>query len=591
MSGEALRRTHTCGELRRSDIRKEVVLSGWVRSTRDHGGLIFIDLRDRYGVTQVVANPEPDTEIHRIAEKLRPEDVVTIRGEVNERPSGTRNTSMPTGEVEVVARGIVVENRAKTPPFEIADDVNVSEETRLRYRYLDLRRPAVQRSLIFRSDLCNQIRRYFSERSFIEVETPFLTKSTPEGARDFLVPSRITKGSFYALPQSPQLFKQLLMVSGFDRYYQIVRCFRDEDLRADRQPEFTQLDIEMSFVDEPDVQGIIEGLLVRLGDTLLGRKIQTPFPRLRYDDVMLKYGSDRPDLRFGLEIRDVTEIAREVDFKIFRGAAEGGGAVRALNLSGGGALPRQQIDALEKVAKDAGAGGLAWFKVQDGALTAGPAAKFIAASAQARFIEALEGKTNDLLLFVADKKRSVVAKALGELRMHLARTRGMIPNDVFHFSWIVDFPLLNWNEEEKRYEAEHHPFTSPKPADVPKLESDPLAVRARAYDLVLNGIELGGGSIRIHTRELQQRVFSLLQIDEQAAMRKFGFLLEALEFGAPPHGGIALGLDRMVMLFQGLQSLREVIAFPKTSSGSCLLTEAPSVVEARQLQEVGIRVL
>ncbi len=589
MGSGKLRRTHTCGELLEADTGKEVVLSGWVRTTRDHGGLIFVDLRDRYGVTQLVVNPEPDLDLHRAAEKLRPEDVVTIRGEVAHRPPGTVNSAMPTGSIEVLAREIRIENRSKTPHFEVSDDVAVSEEIRLRYRYLDLRRPAVQRSFLFRSELCYEIHRYFHEQHFVEVETPFLTRSTPEGARDFLVPSRLTKGSFYALPQSPQLFKQLLMVGGYDRYYQIVRCFRDEDLRADRQLEFTQLDLEMSFVEEVDVQSVIEGLMVRLGEGLLHRPIAEPFPRIRYDDAMLRYGSDRPDLRFGLEIRDVTAIAREVEFKIFRGAADAGGAVRGLNLAQGGALPRREIDALEKVVKDAGALGLAWLKVDGGALTAGPAAKFISPGAQERLIEALEARTGDLVLFVADRRKSVVAKALGELRLHLGRTRGMIPADAFHFAWIVDFPLLNYNEEEKRYEAEHHPFTSPRPDHVERLESDPLAVRALAYDLVLNGIELGGGSIRIHRRDLQQRVFQLLQIDEEAAVKKFGFLLEALEYGAPPHGGIALGLDRMAMLFQGLGSLREVIAFPKTTSGTCLLTEAPSAVDRRQLEEVGIR--
>jgi aspartyl-tRNA synthetase len=581
-----LRRTHTCGELRREHVGRRIVLAGWVKSRRDHGGLVFIDLGDRYGVTQVVFAPDRGPDVLEKGEKLHAEDVVAIEGEVIARPEGTKNVGRDTGEIEVVAIKVEILNLSKTPPFEVSDLVSVAEETRLRYRFLDLRRPVMQRNLVLRHRLNQTLREYLTAERFVEVETPCLTRSTPEGARDFLVPSRLSPGSFYALPQSPQLFKQLLMVSGYDRYFQIVRCFRDEDLRADRQPEFTQLDIEMSFVDENDVQTLIEGLLKHVYQRLLGHELKLPLRRMSYAEAMSKYGSDKPDLRFGVPIVDVTEWAKGSGFQVFKNAATSGGVVRMIAAPGAAAFSRKEIDELTVRAQGVGAKGLAWLKVEESGLT-GQIAKFLATDDYRRLREATGANVGDLLLAVADKE-DVAAKTLGDLRLHLGKRLSLIDPSRLEFLWVVDFPLLDFDAEANRYVACHHPFTSPLPEDLPRLETDPGSVKARAYDLVLNGTELGGGSIRIHNREVQSRVFERLGIGEEEARRKFGFLLEALDYGAPPHGGIALGVDRWVMLLLGEDSLRDVIAFPKTARGSCLLTEAPNEVDDRQLRDAGI---
>jgi len=582
-----VRRTHTCGELSKAHVGTQAVLCGWVASVRDHGGLLFVDLRDRYGVTQVVFDPVTNADLHRRAGELRSEYVISVRGTVALRPEGMANPRLATGEVELRATDMDLLNRSETPPFELDTTAPLSGEVRLRYRYLDLRRPAMQRAMIFRHRVARCIRDYLDSLGFVDIETPMLTRSTPEGARDYLVPSRIQPGHFYALPQSPQLFKQILMVAGFDRYYQIVRCFRDEDLRADRQPEFTQLDVEMSFVEQDDIIAVVEGLLERIFTDVAGRKIETPFPRLSYAEAMARYGTDRPDLRYGMAFEEVNEIARRCGFKVFRSAVDEGGEVRGFVAPGGAALPRRGLDELTEYVGRFGARGLVWMRVEEANLVS-PVAKFLTPDEQRGIRERLGAKPGDVIFLIADKP-NIVATALGELRQEVARRLNLIPADVFKFCWVVDFPLLEYNPDEKRYEARHHPFTAPRDEDLERLEESPDRVLAKAHDVVLNGIEIGGGSIRIHNPEVQKRVFKLLDIGEEEAERKFGFLLEALRFGAPPHGGIALGLDRLVMLLLGLDSIRDVIAFPKTQRAVCLLTGAPTPVDPKQLRELGLR--
>jgi aspartyl-tRNA synthetase len=584
-----LQRTHTCGQLRKAEAGSEVTLSGWVDTRRDHGGVIFIDLRDRYGKTQIVFNPEHNSETHEAASVLRSEYVIAVKGKVEERPEGMANPDLDTGDIDVMVDKLEILNTSETTPFEITGDTEVSTELRLKYRYLDLRRPQMQKYLTARHKVCQVTRRYFDSNNFIEIETPFLTKSTPEGARDYLVPSRINRGQFYALPQSPQLFKQILMVSGFDRYFQIVKCFRDEDLRAQRQPEFTQIDLEMSFVREDDVINIIEGLMVEVFKEVLGKEISVPFPRISYQDAITLYGCDAPDLRFDMTIKEITDIAENSDFQVFKSVAESGGQIRGINAVGCAKLSRKDIDGLTTFVNQFGAKGLAWFKVDENGLTS-QIAKFFNAELQTEIIERLNASPGDLLLFVADKE-SVASQALSQLRINIAKTNGLINDEEFNLSWVVDFPLVEYNEEMDRYDSLHHPFTSPHPDDLEHLEERPQDVRARAYDLVLNGVELGGGSIRIHKQDIQKKIFSLLKIDEAIAQERFGFLLDALKYGAPPHGGLALGLDRMVTLLLGLDDIREVIAFPKTQKATCLMVDAPSDVDEKQLKDLGLSLL
>ena len=575
--------------LRAQDIERRVVLCGWVHSRRDHGGVIFIDLRDREGLAQVVFQPEK-SDIFASAEKLRSEFVLRVEGLVRRRPEGTLNPNIPTGEVEVVAEALTIINACPALPFEISDYTEASEELRLRYRFLDLRRPAVQKNFIFRHKILQQVRAFLSGAGFLEIDTPMLTKSTPEGARDFLVPSRMSPGAFYALPQSPQLFKQILMVSGFDRYFQVAKCFRDEDLRADRQPEFTQVDVEMSFVEENDVMQATEGLLAAIFKEALGKELKLPFARLSYGEAMLRYGSDKPDTRFGMEIADLGDELKNCQFKVFAQVISNGGVVRGICVPGGEKFSRSEIDGLTSFVAAYGARGLAWMKVTANGLESNIVKFFSAAeleSIQAR----LGAKAGDLLLFLADSPE-IAAQGLGALRLKLAKELKLIPEKEFNFLWVVDFPLLEWDKEEKRWSAMHHPFTSPRHEDVPLLDKPEAAgaVRARAYDIVLNGVEIGGGSIRIHREELQEKMFSLLKISPQEARERFGFLLDALTYGAPPHGGLALGLDRLCALLLGEESIRDVIAFPKTQKAACLMTGAPGAVNPRQLKELEIKI-
>jgi aspartyl-tRNA synthetase len=582
-------RTCYCGEVRRSDIGRRLLLKGWIHRRRDHGGLIFIDLRDREGLCQIVLNPqEMDAERFEQAHRLRDEWVLAIEGVVRERPEGTVNPNLPTGEIEVAADRFEILNTSEPLPFKLDEYKQVNENVRLRYRYLDLRRPEMQRIIRGRARFIGIVRRYLDSLGFIDVETPILTKSTPEGARDFLVPSRMNPGAFYALPQSPQLFKQILMVAGYDKYYQIARCFRDEDLRANRQPEFSQIDIEMSFIAPDDIFRVIEGLIRQVYLEMQGREIPLPFPRFSYADVMLKYGSDKPDLRFGLPIADLTEAVREgCSFQVFQQAIESRGVVRGLCVANGAGFSRKQLDDLVKFASEQGAGGLVWFKVADEGLQS-PVAKFFEPSTLQRIREKAGVSTGSLLLIVADKE-DVVCTALGQLRLKLGRDMGLIDSNALSFAWITDFPLFFYNQTEKRWDPAHHPFTAPRREDIPLLETDPGRVRSLAYDVVLNGEEIGGGSIRIHDREVQRQVFKTIGIGDEEAQVKFSFLLEALSYGAPPHGGIAMGIERMMMLLFGLDSIREVIAFPKTQSGTCVMSGAPTPVGEAQLREVFIR--
>jgi aspartyl-tRNA synthetase len=581
------KRSHYCGQVTAGDIGKEVCLMGWVQRRRDHGGLIFIDLRDRDGIVQLALDPDRDPEAHQKADRVRNEFVLAVKGVVSPRPEGTVNPKMKTGEVEVEVRDLRILNAAKTPPFMLDEYSEVAENIRLKHRYLDLRRPAVQQNLILRHKATRTARSYLDAQGFLEIETPMLTKSTPEGARDYLVPSRVNPGQFYALPQSPQLFKQLLMVSGFDRYCQIVKCFRDEDLRADRQPEFTQIDCEMSFVDRDDVMGIMEGMIAAIFKETIGVDITLPVPRMTYAEAMDRYGVDNPDLRFGLELVDITPLVAKSGFKVFADVAAKGGLVKALNAKGCASFSRKELDDLTAFVAIYGAKGLAWVKMTEEGWQS-PIAKFFTADELAALDKTLDAEVGDLLLFVADSAQ-VANEALGRLRGHLGQKLGLADRSVYKFVWVTDFPLLEWDGEERRHVAVHHPFTAPLDEDIALLDTEPGKARAKAYDLVLNGSEIGGGSIRIHDQAVQSRMFDLLGIGEEEARSKFGFLLDALEYGAPPHGGIAFGLDRLTMILTGSDSIRDVIAFPKTQKATCLMSEAPGVVDEKQLRELSIR--
>jgi len=587
-----LKRTHTCSSLRLEDAGKKVILAGWVHSYRDHGNLVFVDLRDKEGLTQIVFNPQAHPQVHKLARTLRCEWVIAAGGMVEPRSEGMENPKLPTGQIEVEVEDLEILNTAKTPPFEIGDADKTGEEVRLTYRYIDLRRQEMQHILSVRHRVTKLARDYFDSLGFREIETPMLAKSTPEGARDFLVPSRLVKNTFYALPQSPQLFKQILMVGGIDKYFQIVRCFRDEDPRADRQAEFTQIDVEMSFVDTDDVIGVHENLISSIWKHILGVDVPVPIRRMDYKEAMDDYGIDRPDLRFDMKLRNISDIAKESTFKVFTSVVEKGGVVKGLCVPGGGRYSRSDIEkTLTEFAADYGAKGLAWFKVksENGKLVlASNIAKFFSDSQQQQIIERFGAADDCLILLIADSEKAA-NKALAPLRCKIGRDLKMFDDGKFEFVWITGFPLFEWNEDEKRHDSMHHPFTAPVKEDLDKLATDPANIRSQAYDIVVNGSEIGGGSIRIHNPEVQAKVFALLNISDQQAQDRFGFFLKALQYGAPPHGGIALGLDRMIMLLTGTENIRDVIAFPKTQRGQCLLSDAPSEVDQKQLDELSLK--
>jgi len=586
-SMKGFKRTHKCGKLGLKNIDETVILTGWVHRRRDLGGVIFVDLRDRSGVCQIVFDKNVSEEAFEKGDRLRSEYVIGVKGKVKKRPDENVNPKIPTGEIEVFVEEVRIFSRAETPPFAVEDRINVDESIRLKYRYIDLRRPLMQKNIIIRSKATQAFRNFLNSRGFLEIETPMLTKSTPEGARDYLVPSRVNPGKFYALPQSPQLFKQILMISGFEKYYQIARCFRDEDLRSNRQPEFTQVDIEMSFVDVDDVLKLNEEMVKYVFEEIKGIKVDIPFPRITYQDAVEQYGTDKPDTRFGMKLVDITQIVKNSEFKVFRNTVEKGGNVKGINVKSPG-FSRREIDGLIDLVKEYGGKGLAWIMVEQNDVKS-PISKFLSQQEIDQILQKMDAQPKDLLLFVADN-RETVNTVLGNLRLELGRRLNLIDNKKFNFLWITDFPLLEYDEEEKRYVAMHHPFTSPKDEDIQILDTHPEQVRAKAYDLVLNGVELGGGSIRIHSTELQEKMLSLLGFSKEEAWNRFGFLLKAFKYGTPPHGGIAYGLDRIVMFLAETENIRDVIAFPKTQNAVDLMTEAPSEVDPKQLEELHIEV-
>lgn len=588
-SMKGLHRSCRCAELSKSDVGKDVTVMGWVQKQRNKGGIIFVDMRDRSGLLQIIfEESDCGAESFAKAEKLRSEFVIAVTGKVCER-EGAVNKNLATGEIEIRANGLRVLSESETPPFPIEEDSKTKEELRLKYRYLDLRRPDLQKNLILRSKVSTITRQFMAEEGFLEIETPILNKSTPEGARDYLVPSRVHPGNFYALPQSPQIFKQLLMCSGYDRYFQIARCFRDEDLRADRQPEFTQMDMELSFVDVDDVIDVNERLLHKLFKETIGVEVPLPIQRMTWQEAMDRFGSDKPDIRFGMELNNVTDVVKDYEFVVFKGAIENGGTVRGINAKGQGQMPRKKIDALVEFAKGYGAKGLAYIAIQEDGTVKSSFAKFMKEEEMSALIKAMDGENGDLLLFAADKNK-VVWDVLGALRLHLAEQMDLLDKNEYKFLWVTEFPLLEWSEEENRFTAMHHPFTMPMEEDLEFLESDPGRVRAKAYDIVLNGTEIGGGSVRIHQNDIQERMFAQLGFTMEQAYNQFGFLLNAFKYGVPPHAGLAYGLDRLVMLMAKMDSIRDVIAFPKIKDASCLMSEAPNIVDEKQLEELGIAV-